>query len=66
MNIHTRKVICHFRYRSNARRLSRRAERNRKIDALRLRYDRQTSGHSKLASLDNTMAVRLQSFSVSL
>ncbi len=27
MNIHTRKVICHFRYRSNARRLSRRAER---------------------------------------
>ena len=29
------------------------AERNQKIDALRLRSDRQTSEHSKLASLDN-------------
>ena len=27
MNIHTQKVICHFRYRSNARRLSLWAER---------------------------------------
>lgn len=43
------------------------AERNRKIDALRSRSDRQTSGRSKLASLGNTVAVsRLQSFSVSL
>ena len=43
------------------------AERNRKIDALRLRSDRQTSGLSKLAPLDNTVAVsRLQPFSVSL
>ena len=47
--------------------LSQWAERNRKIDALRLRSDRQTSGILKLASLDNTVAVsRLQSFSVSL
>ena len=33
------------------------AERNRKIDALRLCSDRQTSGISKLAPLDNTVAV---------
>ena len=43
------------------------AERNRKIDALRLRSDRQSSGLFKLASLGNTVAVlRLQSFSASL
>ena len=43
------------------------AERNLKIDALRLRSDRQTSGLSKLASLCNTVVVsRLQPFSVSL
>lgn len=43
------------------------AERNRKIDTLRSRYDCQTSGLFKLATLGNTVAVsRLQSFSVSL
>ena len=43
------------------------AERNRKIDALRLRSDRQPTGLSKLASLDNTGEVsRLQPFSASL
>ena len=43
------------------------AERNRKIDALHLRSDRQTSSLSKLAPLDYTVAVsRLQSFSVAL
>lgn len=43
------------------------AERNRKIDALRLRYDRQTSCLFRLAQLGNTVAVsRLQPFSVSL
>ena len=43
------------------------AELNRKIDALRLRSDRQPTGLSKLASLDNTGEVsRLQPFSASL
>ena len=40
---------------------------NREIDALRLRSDRQPTGLSKLASLDNTGEVsRLQPFSASL
>ena len=65
--LYARKALCHFRYRYNARRLSQCAERNRKIDALRLRYDRQTSCLFRLAPLGNTVAVsRLQPFSVSL
>ena len=44
-----------------------RTERNRKIDALRLRSDRQASGLFKLAPLGNTVVEsRLQSFSVLL
>ena len=38
------KANNHFLYLPNVRRFSRWAERNRKTDALRLRYDRQTSG----------------------
>ena len=46
--------------------LPRWTERNRKIDVLRLRSDRQTSSLSKLASLGNTIVVsRLPSFSES-
>lgn len=54
-------------YAAMSKDLPQRAERNRKIDALRLRSDRHTSGLSRLAPLNNTVAVsRLPSFSVSL